>query len=301
MQDDPSFAAEFGEYSFEERLHNVPPHEVSEVVVDGQRAVYKRDVGPTGSAGVEGRVAALVGAETSVPVPAVLAVGDDWYVAAYCHHAPSHDSPSEPDEAWARAAGRGLATLHEESAALVNRYGAFHVDGNVLAGPSHSNWREAALAFVRRRRDVMADHGHADVADAALDFLRENPDAFAAAGDPVVCHGWWSPEHVAVQDRDIACVLDFEHALAAPATWDYWRTVLAVFDGGPAQAAFREGYESVRRLPADLANHQSLYTLLHALYFFESLYVQTQHGDAETERRANALREQTFEMLEAAR
>jgi hypothetical protein len=52
-----------------------------------------------------------------------------------------------------------------------------------------------------------------------------HPDAFADADEPVCCHDLATPEHVAVADDTVACVVDFEHAIAAPAAFDYWRTV----------------------------------------------------------------------------
>ncbi|MCD2200575.1 hypothetical protein LPA44_11790 [Halobacterium sp. KA-4] len=41
--------AAFDEHSIGRQLHAVPPHEVCEVRVDGQHAVYKGDTGPTGA------------------------------------------------------------------------------------------------------------------------------------------------------------------------------------------------------------------------------------------------------------
>lgn len=54
-----ALASTFETYRFERRLHDVPPHEVWEVRVDGARAVCKYDTGSTGSAGAEGRTMAF--------------------------------------------------------------------------------------------------------------------------------------------------------------------------------------------------------------------------------------------------
>ncbi|MFC3477797.1 phosphotransferase family protein [Halobacterium litoreum] len=294
-----ALAADFEAYRIERRLHDVPPHEVHEVTVDGNRAVCKRDTGPTGHAGVEGRATAFVGEHTDVPVPDVLAVGTGHYVAAWHPDAPSPDGEHDADEAWSRAAGRGLATLHAQTAPHLDGYGEFGMAGDDLALPEADIWRDAALAVVQARRDVLAEHGHADVADAVLDFLREHPGAFAGAGDSALCHGWWTPAHVAVCDGEVACVVDFEHALAAPGEWDYWRTVLPAFDGGDAQAAFRAGYESVRSLPDGFAARRPLYVALIGTYYVESLYVQDQHGPEATAARADFLRESVFDALDA--
>ena len=301
MESHHALATPFDSYSVRRQLHDVPPHEVSEVTVDGHRAVCKRDTGPTGKAGVEGRVTAFVGEHTNVPVPEVLAIGDDWYLAAWHPDAPEPDVGGDPDESWARPAGRGLATLHAGTAAHVDAYGRFRPDGDGDGGgvrvEGGDDWREAAMAYVRRRRPVLDDYGHADVADAVHDYLREHPSALAGADEPVCCHGWWTPEHVPVADGAVGCVVDFEHALAAPGEYDYWRTVVPTFDDGPARTAFREGYESVRALPDDVEARRPLYLALLGVYYVESLYVQDQHGTDATERRASAFRELVFDAL----
>jgi fructosamine-3-kinase len=310
--------AEFDGHRIVRQLHDVPPHEVWAVRVDGRRAVCKRDTGPTGTSAIEGRVTAFVGAETAVPVPGVLALGDDYYVAAWHPNAPEPDAGADPDEAWARAAGRGLATLHDETTDYVDSYGHFEpVAGDNVSVDGENDWHAAARAYVRRRRPVLADYGHGDVADAVLDYLGEHPDALAGAGAPVCCHGWWTPDHVAVGAGETACVLDFEHALAAPGEWDVWRTLLPAFgcrsadeharrslvafegDGDPARRAFLDGYESVRALPDGFEARRPLYVVLNGVYYVESLYVQDQHGEAETEKQVGWFRESVFETLDA--
>lgn len=309
MRNDATIRLEerFDEYEIIRLLHDIPPHEVWEVAVAGRRVVLKFDTGPTGSAGVEGRVLAFVEAQTSVPVPAVLAVGGDFYVAAWHPDAPAPDTGPEADETWAKAAGRGLATLHTETAPHVDSFGRFTLDLNRdrLVVDGHDAWHPAAVDYVRRLAERLGEFGHADVATAALEHLHEHPDAFDGSGEPVLCHGWWTPEHVAVGDDTyteaaVQCVVDWEHAMAAPAEWDFWRTVLPTFDGGDAQQAFRKGYESVRPLPDDLEDRRPMYLLLVWLYYFESLYLQAQHGEAETEKRAGVLRERVFEILDSA-
>jgi hypothetical protein len=79
MESTHALVSQFESYSGKRQLHDVPFHEVT---VDGRRAVWKRDTGPAGGAGVEGRVTRFVGERTSAPVPESLAVGDDWHEAA---------------------------------------------------------------------------------------------------------------------------------------------------------------------------------------------------------------------------
>ncbi|TKX56972.1 aminoglycoside phosphotransferase family protein [Halorubrum sp. SS7] len=291
--------AAFDSHEVRRRLHDVPPHEVYEVSVDGRRAVYKGNTGPTGNAEREGRVMAAVADRTSVPVPEPLCIGDSYYVAAWHPDAPAAEADHEADAAWARAAGRGLATLHEETAPLVDAYGAFRVD-EAFAVRGRDEWHAAAVEYVEGRRPVLARYGHADAADRVLDHLAERPDAFAGAGGPVCCHGWATPEHVAVADGAVTCVIDFEHAIAAPGEYDYWRTVLPAFGPGESEprTAFREGYESVRSLPPGFDRRAPRYALLNTVYYFESLYVQDQNGPAETARKADRLRSRIDAILD---
>lgn len=293
-------ASRFDEVAVHRRLHDVPPHEVHEVTVDGQRAVCKVDTGPTGRAGVEGRVMAFVGEQTTVPVPEVLAVDDDWFVAAWHPAAPAPDVEREATVEWARAAGRGLATLHDETAPRLDRYGRITLESSQksIVVDGDDSWHDAAIAYLDRLESTLTEYGHADIVSRSREQVTAHPSVFDAAGGPVLCHGWWSPEHVAVEAGGVRCAVDFEHAIVAPGEWDYWRTVLPVFDGGESQAAFRDGYESVRALPDGIAERRDTFLLLHSLYFLESLYVQAQHDEAETERRADWTRERIEELLE---
>lgn len=282
------------------RLHDVPPHEVWAVRVDGERAVYKGDTGPTGHATTEGRVTAFVDEHTSVPVPTVHHVGEGFYVAAWHPDAPDPAADGEANEAWCRAAGRTLAALHDETEPLVDGYGLPESDDDGLTAP-HDDWHDAVVAYVEARRDAIAEYGHADLADAVLDRLADRPEAFAGVGPSVCCHGWWTPEHVSVSDSEVRCVVDFEHALAAPAAFDYWRTALPTFLAPGDDAGletFREAYESVRPLPA-VDEWRDWFLLCCETYYVESLYVQSQHGSEETARRADRLRELVFDRLAA--
>jgi hypothetical protein len=290
--------AQFAKYSIEGQLHDVPPHEVYEVTVDGRRAVYKADTGDTGSAGIEGRVTAVVDRETTVPVPEILHFGEEFYVAAWHPDAPAPDELQAPDSAWARAAGRGLATLHAETADSFDGYGQFRPDGEGVVTTGHEQFQDAALEYVRHYRPTLARYGHGDIADSVSDFFRANPNAFAGVGAPVCCHGWATPEHVAVVDGEVACMVDFEHAMAAPPEFDLWRTAGPAFEDKAEVEAFRESYESVRLLAPGAEDRRPLWRLLNGVYFFVSLYVQDQHDLDATEQTAERLREMVTATLD---
>lgn len=311
MRDDvrSDLAAEFGDVTVEQQLHDVPPHEVYEVTVDGRRAVYKGDTGPTGNARVEGAVTAVVGSETSVPVPEVLWLDTEWYLAAWHPDAPTPDTEASADERWATAAGRGLATLHTETAAVVDGYGRFEPTIDAPGDPTeqvtlrtsgHDDWHAPAVEYVRDHRPVLERYGHADVAAEVLDFLGDRPAAFEGADTAVCCHGWATPEHLSVTDGDLACLLDFEHALAAPGEYDFWRTAFPAFEGAsdPAHRAFRAGYESIRPLPEGFEERRPLYALLNSIYYFESLYVQDQHDPEATATKARGIEQQVRTLLD---
>lgn len=292
--------AQFASHEIVRKLHDVPPHGVYKVVVDGRRAVYKGDAGPAGSAGIEGRVMAFVGEETSIPVAEVLDVGDRHFVAAWHPHAPAPEATPAADVAWARAAGRCLATLHEETAPVIDGYGRFRPDGDGIAGPRFESWQGAAIEYLSRRSAALTRYGHGDGAEGVADWLRDHPAVFDGADGPVCCHGWATPEHVAIRGGRVACMIDFEHALAAPAEFDYWRTVIPTFGpaDGPAKRAFREGYEGVRSLPAGIQRRRPVYAMLNEVYYLESLFVQNRHEPEETQARATWLRERIIRRLE---
>lgn len=297
------FDAQFDTCNVIQQIHDVPPHAVYEVTIDGQRAIYKENTGQTGRATIEGEVTKFIDKNTSVPVPEVLYVGDNCYVAAWHDDAPAPDDGQTADENWAFAAGAGLARLHGETAPLVNSYGAFQSTADGLSVDGHEEWHEAAIDYVRGRRPVLDRYGHADMADRIIEYLEAHPDAFAGTGDAVCCHGWATPDHVSVVDEEIACLLDFEHAIAAPGEYDYWRTVGPTFgpDSDDARNAFREGYESLRSLPDEFDRRGPLYALLNFVYFFESLYVQDQHDSAKTAEKAARFQKAIHNILDNLR
>jgi hypothetical protein len=283
------------------QLHDVPPHEVYEIYVNGQHAVYKGDIGPTGNAATEGSVIAFVDAQTSVAVPRMLEVGDAHYIAAWHPDAPPSDKGGEVDETWASVAGRGLAILHDETDRLIDTYGQFQPRNSDISITGDDDWHTAAIEYVRHHRAVPDRHGHGDIVDTVIEFLTEHPNLFAGAGSPVCCHGWATPEHVSVTDDQVSCMVDFEHAIAAPGEFDYWRTVLPTFmhDTTDLEQTFRDGYESIRPFPAGFERRKPFYMLLHLIYFFESLYVQDQHGPEETADRAKWIRDEIIEIVDS--
>jgi fructosamine-3-kinase len=293
------------DYEIVGELHRVRPHATYEIRFRGERAVCKLATHPVGDPALEGRILQYVGAETDVPVPEVLAVGDDHFVARWCEAVPAE--PPERDEQRLRALGRGLASLHEETTAEFDRTGLLReADGGGLAVDADDQWSDTLLALLRRRERYLDTVGYGHLTREAADWLRENRERFDVVDESVLVHGNFFEKHVAVgqggdgvhvgtNPPNVTEVIDFEHALAASPEWDYLRTVLPVF--GPnathdiPERVFREAYESVRPLPLGFDERREAYIALNGVSYLRSLHLQRGNRD-DTEavaRRARSL------------
>lgn len=300
------------------KIHDVPPHEVYEVRLDGTRAVCKLARGPEADLAIEGRVLDHVRRRTSVPVPRVLGMGDGYFVAEWRDGAPK-DPTLTSDRV--RAMGAGLATLHVETGfdapgqfaieparnggSAIGRAGA---SDDALAVEARDSWPAALCDPLADCRALLESHRHADVADEAIAFLRAHPDALAGAGDPVLIHGNYLLDHVGVADGEVTCVLDFEHAFAGAGEYDYWATALPTFrgsDGAVATeslAAFREGYESVRPLRPGFDRRAPVYRAVLGVTYLRSLYLQRNwESRTEADQRADGTAEFVRSELDRSR
>ncbi|WP_267641527.1 phosphotransferase family protein [Haloarchaeobius amylolyticus] len=296
-----ALAQHFDQFHVGDRLHEVPPHQTDAVTVDGQRAVCKLATGPQGDPETEARVYEFVAEATTVPVPEILAVGADHFVAAW--HEDASPGP-DCDVEKARTMGAGLATLHAETAGHFERPGHPRATADGLEVDAYATWGGTLRRHLESIREYLADHEdacqHVDVADAAIAFLREHPDALSGCGEPVLCHGNYLPDHVATRDGEVTCVVDFEHALVGPGEYDLWRTALPLLSHEDDQlfAAFREGYESVRALPPGVDDRRRCYEVLISVSYLQALYLQNQHDAETTSERATWLREFVLDGLD---
>jgi tryptophanyl-tRNA synthetase len=149
----------FAQYEIERQLHDVPPHAVYAVTVDGRRAVCKVARGETADVGAEAAAMAHADRHTDLPVPSVLAARECAFVATWLDGLGGRVDPEDPADA--RALGRGLARLHTATANAVPRPGFPEL------GPA---WGPDGHAVSERDDDsrVLAVDGR-DVVAAALD------------------------------------------------------------------------------------------------------------------------------------
>lgn len=267
-----------------ERLHAVPPHEVWAVTLDGRRAVCKRATHPDGDPETEAVVIDHVDRDTSVPVPSILATGQDHFVAEWRDDAPS-EAEAVTDETTVRALARTMATLHRET--TFPAYGFPESGDGSITVDARGSWPAVVRAHLRDCRRYLDPLGYGEAAALVSDLLADRPALLAGRDDPVLCHGNLLPGHVATEDGHVTCVLDFEHALSGPPEYDYWRTVMPVFeagvDPGVAESVFRRGYESVRPLPDGLDERRRIYRLVNLVSYLRALDLQN-HGIGEAER-----------------
>lgn len=300
-----ALAQGFDQFAVGERLHAVPPHETHAVRVRGRRAVCKRATGPRGDPATEAAVMRHVARETPVPVPEVLAVGRDHFVAEWCD---GLGDDAAGDEATARAIGTAMARLHAATAGEFAGYGPVgtSADGEMTVD-AHDDWVGALRSRLLDRREYLTTVGHADVADAVLDWLEGAPAVLADPGPPTLCHGNLLPDHVAVAAADVpaesavTCVIDFEHAIVGPPAYDCWRSLVPLEsgDGGDTRgAAFRAGYASVRELPGGLDDRRALYCCLLSVEYLKALVLQDEHDPETTAEKADYYREYVFEVLD---
>ncbi len=279
------------DYEIVRELHRVRPHATYEIRFRDERAVCKLATSPLGHPEREARVLQHIGRRTSIPVPEVLAVGDDHFVGRWCDEVPGE--PQERDEERIRVLGRGLATLHAETAGEFPRTGLLQATADgTFAVDADERWSDTLDAVLEKREQYLDTVGYGHLAREAADWLRRNRDLFDVVDDPVLVHGNYFEKHVGTKHGD---VIDFEHALIGSPEWDYLRTVLPVF--GPRashdvpEAVFRDAYESVRPLPPGFDELREGYVALNGVSYLRSLHLQRGNLDARqaVARRARAL------------
>lgn len=283
-------ASHTDQYEIHQQLHDVPPHAVYEASVDGRRAVCKLATGARADPATEGSVLAYVGRETTIPVPTVLAIGSDHVLMTWDDAAPQSGAI---DESKARTMGAGLARLHNETADRFETYGVPRSNGTSLTVDEHDRWVETVQWLLRDRHDYLVGTGYAESATAVIEFFDDYPTIVADPDPPVLCHGNFLPDHVAVDEETVASVIDFEHALVAPPEYDYWRTAIPLGTTEPdtIRRAFRNGYTSVRSIDIENERRRQAYWLLNAVSYLKALFLQENVPEDTMSARADRLAE----------
>lgn len=282
-------------------LHDVPPYRVYEIQLGEQRKVLKIDDHERGHAADEGRIHEYVATNTSAAVPEIDAVGTDHYITTW--HDEIADSSEQVESQWAHAAGVWLGTLHADTAGEFDGFGQLRNDTGNLELAGHKNWADAVTERISHHRPFLTSVGYGDVANAVEKFFREHPSVFDGIGGPVLCHGDVHPEHHVRSNREGTVAIDFEHALIAPAEYDYWRTVMPYFEArddvdGNVKHAFQDGYESIRPFVEGFEHRRPLYRLINWVAFIESLYLQKTVEPEKRKKMGKGMRKRVFETLE---
>jgi Ser/Thr protein kinase RdoA (MazF antagonist) len=225
------------------------------VQFDGREPVVLQLADEPARLRTEAALVRRIRAETSVPVPAVLAAGAEagvgFLVTAYVEGADLHERfvalAPEQRVAVARTFGRSLASLHD--AFRFDGVGRLAVrNGGLVAD---DDWRDWFESYARDAVDRLPD---------AFDALRPQLRAVLVEDTPPApstsrLYPWdFRPGNALYADGGVTAVLDWEAPLAAApalsvAKAEYLVADWYVDDPAPLRAAFAAGYETVRPYP----------------------------------------------------
>lgn len=196
---------------------------------------------------------------TFVPVPPVLAAGTHRgvgytltaYVAGRDLHASFSAAEGATQRELARWFGRALARLHD--AFTFDGYGRIAVDGEGFTA-AHQDWPAWFESYGVRAVDRLPP-AFDDLTDDLRAVLVSPAERPAADPTPRLFPWDFRPGNTLVADGSVTAVLDWEAPLSAATALSVAKTEYLVADWyvddpDPLGAAFREGYESVRPLPA---------------------------------------------------
>lgn len=72
--------------------------------------------------------------------------------------------------------------------------------------------------------------GDTSLSDSVEAYVTNQPSVFNGVGEPVLCHGDVHPEYHGQAATGGMLGNAFEHALVAPAEYDYWQAVMPYFE-----------------------------------------------------------------------
>ncbi|MFC4450726.1 aminoglycoside phosphotransferase family protein [Halorussus aquaticus] len=250
-----ALASHTSDFEVREELLTTDRHAVYEIEFAGRRAVCKlaRDdaTGLHRDAIVHDRTAD----SGAVPVPDLLARGEDHYVTAFATGDEyDGDAPRSVRERRLRDAGATLARVHE--AFSFEAYGELRPAGDTLELDATESWPDLFAEWVADWSDDLSGTRFSDLGTHVLAFVRDHAAAFETAGPPVLVHGDYEDDNLRFAEDGVSSVLDWEVSRSAPGEFDLARAELGWFEkptspesDGELRGALIAGYESVRPLP----------------------------------------------------
>ncbi|UPW01529.1 phosphotransferase [Halorussus gelatinilyticus] len=257
-----ALATHADDFAVRDELLTTDNHVVHEVEFEGQRAVCKLARGDATGLHRDALVLRRLADTDAVPVPRLLARGDDYYVSSFAPGgAYDGDAPRELRKRRLRDAGATLARVHGTAALQFETYGELRPAGDRLIPDrleldAAESWPDLFVGWVADWRDDLAGTRYADLGDEVLAFVRDHREAFADAGDPVLVHSDYEDDNLHFAGDGVSSVLDWEVARSAPGEFDLARAELGWFEkpvspenDGDLRSALLAGYESARGLP----------------------------------------------------
>jgi len=238
----------------------MPVYRLAVETPSGSRECYLKATPREGGGGVglEARLLAILGAQTSVPVPEVYGAvdeDDDLPAPLFLMESVSGETVDRPDQ-WevppgvqagiARSLGRHLADLHGLD--VLDGFGYLGVaddrtlrgerppadPGSVEVGDPTDAWPDRLRADAGAELDSAADTQFADAVADVAPVLHDRIDDLTGPFRPALCHVDHSIENLAFEagSGEVTGVFDWAFAVAAPPDYDllYAERSLA---GGP--------------------------------------------------------------------
>lgn len=288
----------FDRYAVRDRVRSGDRHAVYEVTVDGRRAACKVTDDHPAVLAREATTLRALNVRTELPVPTVLAAGEGALLLEWVDGAAV--AANDPDPERLRTVGRTLARLHEATADWFDGHGQVESDGRPLAVADPGPWPERLAAFCSDWATDLRGTRQEAVATALVEFVDGHRAVFADCPS-VLVHGEPCPEHVPFAGEEVAALVDWELAQAAPGEFDLvWAErdfLRRPFDGAADTdllAALHDGYETVRPLSPGWPVRREAYRAGFAVL---SLPGTAEEGETD---RAAALRAYAFDRLDAA-
>jgi Ser/Thr protein kinase RdoA (MazF antagonist) len=258
----------------------------------------------------------LVRTETSLPVPRVLAsdvTGETMrpyhvteYVDAPDLHGRFAASPREAQATLLEAAGRALATLHQE-VEFASSGPLRAVDGEVRVEP-HASWPAFLAALVEEWVAELDERRFSDLRGTFTTAL--TPDAFLDVDpNPVCLHFDYAPGNLLARGTELVGVVDWGFAVAGHAEYDLFQFEKNFLLGQVEDRRVRDelrphvtaGYRERRSLEPGWERRRAFYRVAYKLASMRSFHRWAGDEPAQADALATRLRDELETDLERLR